>query len=748
MGFGSGLLRWASGRRTRWATFALLLALFAVFPITAFFFLQSIRLEEASNLAENQALARGVAGFIEARQDGYLNTLVAYSWQPHFREAVRRRDRAAVLPHLRHLYEAFPGLERPFLADPAGVGWAIYPQAPENYGKSFADRDWYRGVSREWRPYISEVFPIATPDRSLVIALAVPVRDEAGRVLGILGVHQRLDLIREWLLPIRIPDGDLYVVDGKGRFVFHRTRTGPEQLGDYARVPAVQKVLRGEEGIAEVKNPVEGESRLVAYQPLPALGWGLVVQRDKDLTLRPTRHLILVSVGAGSILTVGLALLGIVALRRRQETMAALEALESKTRALQASEEKFRSVTQSAIDAIIAADSRGTIQSWNRGAGAIFGYREEEVLGRPVTMLMPERYRNPHAEALERIRSSGESDRIGRTVEFEGLRKDGSEFPVEISLAAWKTGEDIYYGAIIRDITERKRGEEALRKTHQELEIRVRERTADISRAYAELREEMAERKRAEAALREAQEALEHKVQERTRALQEAQEALVRKERLAALGQLAAGISHELRNPLGVIKNSIYFLNMVLPEEEKVRRHLAILEREVEGATRIVADLLDFTRVKPPKQIPVDLSGLAQEVLQGSPLADNVKVVTDLAADLPRVSLDPEQGKQILGNLVANAIQAMPEGGTLTIEAASCNDGALVAVSDTGVGIPPEHLERIFQPLFTTKAKGIGLGLAITKNLTETNGGTISVESVPGRGSRFVVSFRTPAEEG
>ncbi|MFZ1058470.1 MAG: ATP-binding protein, partial [Candidatus Rokuibacteriota bacterium] len=122
-------------------------------------------------------------------------------------------------------------------------------------------------------------------------------------------------------------------------------------------------------------------------------------------------------------------------------------------------------------------------------------------------------------------------------------------------------------------------------------------------------------------------------------------------------------------------------------------------------------------------------------------------VLSDLAADLPSISVDPEQVGQILANFVLNAAQAMPEGGTLTIETARENGGARVTISDTGVGIPPENLEKIFQPLFTTKAKGIGLGLAVAKGLAEANGGTISVASAPGRGSRFVMHFARAGEE-
>lgn len=256
----------------------------------------------------------------------------------------------------------------------------------------------------------------------------------------------------------------------------------------------------------------------------------------------------------------------------------------------------------------------------------------------------------------------------------------------------------------------------------------------------------------AEIALREGEaryrQELERTVEERTRALQEAQAELVEKERLAMLGQLAGGMAHELRNPLGVIKNSVYYLKMVLPEDERAGRHLRILDREVGTADRIVTNLLDFARARPPDRSPSDLSLLVREILERAPLPENVDVVARLAEDLPLLSVDPLQVQQVVGNLIVNGAQAMPEGGTLTIETARAGGGAQVVVSDTGVGIPPENLGKIFQPLFTTKAKGIGLGLALARRFAEANGGTISVESTPGRGSRFVVHFAQPRDEG
>jgi len=137
--------------------------------------------------------------------------------------------------------------------------------------------------------------------------------------------------------------------------------------------------------------------------------------------------------------------------------------------ALRASEERFRSLAQSANDAIIIADNAANIISWNIGAQSIFGYLEAEVLGRPLSLLMPERHRDAHQRGLERFRLTGKSQVIGKTVELHGMRKDGSEFPLELSLASWQTAEGTFYSGIIRDITERKRAEEMLARQTREL---------------------------------------------------------------------------------------------------------------------------------------------------------------------------------------------------------------------------------------------------------------------------------------
>ena len=249
------------------------------------------------------------------------------------------------------------------------------------------------------------------------------------------------------------------------------------------------------------------------------------------------------------------------------------------------------------------------------------------------------------------------------------------------------------------------------------------------------------ERKRAEEQIAKYTDYLEEMVNERTRELENAQEKLIRQERLATLGQLAGSVGHELRNPLGVISNAIYFLKMTQPDASAtILEYLDIIEKEIHTSDKIVTDLLDFTRIKSIDREPAQVSDLLAQTLKRYPVPAAVEVQLELPGGLPPVYADPSHVIQVLGNLVTNACQAMASGpGKLTLSASLQSDMIAIAVQDTGMGIPPENMGKLFEPLFTTKTKGIGLGLAVSQKLTEANGGRIEALSQFGQGSTFSV---------
>lgn len=265
----------------------------------------------------------------------------------------------------------------------------------------------------------------------------------------------------------------------------------------------------------------------------------------------------------------------------------------------------------------------------------------------------------------------------------------------------------------------------------------------------------------AEEALKHANADLEFRVKERTRDLQDAlqklketQEKILRTEKLAAIGKLASGVGHELRNPLGAIQNAIYYIKDALKGNEALKQQdpslgefVELAEKEIHNASTIISDLLDFSRVVKLFPAPTDLNALLREMKGVIEAPSHMRYMEDYQDNLPKMMIDPQKMRQVFINLANNAIQAMATGGELRISTrldnshGGPNPWVHVDFQDTGVGISDETMRMLFEPLFTTKAKGTGLGLAISQGIVENHGGKIVVQSELGKGSVFSVQF-------
>jgi PAS domain S-box-containing protein len=376
-------------------------------------------------------------------------------------------------------------------------------------------------------------------------------------------------------------------------------------------------------------------------------------------------------------------------------------------------EERFRLLVEAVRDyAIFALDAEGNVVSWNSGANRLKGYTRDEIVGRHFSTFYPAE----DIAAGKPARELKEATELGR-VEDEGwrIRKDGSRFWANVIITALRDaeGELVGFAKVTRDMTERVRAEEDLRQTN----LALRERTVELDRALVQLKD--------------------------------AQQALVRREKLAILGQLASGVGHELRNPLGVMTNALYYLDAVIADPPaNVKEYLGILRNQVDLSEKIVSDLLDFARVKPPQRQAVPLGGVVDRQLEGAGPMKNITVRTDIPPAVPPAFADQVQVGQVVLNLLTNAIQAIGDrGGSIAVRAGVTNGLVRLEVSDNGHGIPAENLQRIFEPLFTTKARGMGLGLAVSRALAIANGGDITVESAEGKGSTFTLTLPV-AENG
>jgi PAS domain S-box-containing protein len=376
------------------------------------------------------------------------------------------------------------------------------------------------------------------------------------------------------------------------------------------------------------------------------------------------------------------------------------EQAEQRTGQLGEAYERFRSVTDSVNDAIVSITTRGEIVFWNLRAEAIFGYSEREALGQSIGCLLPERHRARLADALERL-AAGDDQWLGRPIEADAARRDGSEVPIELSLSTWRTGTEIFYTGVMRDNTERRQAAEALR-----------------------LREEQ---------LRQAQ-------------------------KMEAVGRLAGGVAHDFNNLLTAILGYADLLVERLDVDQPIRKQVVEIQKAGRSAASLTRDLLAFSRKQVRQPVPLDLNGViahAENLLRRL-IGEHIDLVIAPEPGLLAVKADPSQIQQVLVNLAVNARDAMPQGGRLTMTTANLDAAAARAlgaapsahgpqvalmVTDTGSGISEDVRPHIFEPFFTTKnvGQGTGLGLATVYGIVSQNDGQICVSSAAGRGSTFTV---------
>ena len=361
------------------------------------------------------------------------------------------------------------------------------------------------------------------------------------------------------------------------------------------------------------------------------------------------------------------------------------------------SDQRFRALTESANDGIVSADGGGMIIEWNKAARAMFGYDENEVTGRSLTILMPERYRAAHLQGLERFQSTGEARVMGRPVELHGRRKDGAEFPIELSLSTWKTDGQQFFSGIIRNITERKRAEEELKRTMAELALSN-----------------------------------------------------------ADLDQFASVASHDLQEPLRAVAGCAELLQRGYRDKLDARAG-ELIQHTVEGAKRmqtLISDLLAYSRVGTRGKgfEPTDCNAALDRALANLATAIRESGAVITRDPLPMLKADSTQLPQLFQNLIGNALKfsagKRPE---IHVGAQRKDGGWIFSVRDNGIGIEPQYRDRIFvifQRLHTrTEYPGTGIGLAICKRIIERHGGKIWVESEPGKGSTFWFTIPKEAED-
>ncbi len=314
-------------------------------------------------------------------------------------------------------------------------------------------------------------------------------------------------------------------------------------------------------------------------------------------------------------------------------------------------------------------------------------------------------------EAFKKVRNGLMKEAM---FEVNQQRKDGTLIPVEISGNVIESDGGKIFLAIARDITDRKQAEKELAKYRNHLEELVKERTRDLEAAHEEL---------------------------------------IKSERLSVLGQLTATVSHDLRNPLGVIRSSAFYIQRKLDGalDEKITKHLNRIEKQIDLCDTIVGDLLEYTRGSRSEVIHGEINPLLEEVLEEVSTPEQVALVSELSPELPMVIFDRDKMRRVMINLIRNAFQAVtmrrymwndkqgPYQPLVKVMSSNSDNGIRVEIEDNGIGMDDKTARRAFEPLFTAWARGTGLGLAIVKKIVEEHSGSVSLESIPDHGTKVTI---------
>lgn len=345
---------------------------------------------------------------------------------------------------------------------------------------------------------------------------------------------------------------------------------------------------------------------------------------------------------------------------------------------LQRSEKRLKAILDTATDGIISIDGNHKIMLYNNAAQRIFSYSAKEVMGKDLGFLIPNMYGSQN-KYIKKLLKNKDSDVIEKPISLNGVRKGGEVFPVEISLSFMEMEDRVTITAIIRDTTEQ----------------------------------------------------------------QKMKTKMLQSERLAAVGQAVARVTHEIKNPLMIIGGFSSQIRSHI-ENEKDRHKLDMVLDEVQRLERVVAELGDFTKGYTLIKRPANINSVIKDVIQimkGTCSKDKYKFKKELSDQIDEIECDPDKLKQVFINIISNGLEAMEDGGTISISTEKIPTGVEIRINDEGIGIEAEQLQNIFEPFYTTRKHGSGLGLTITYKLIEAHNGDIWAISTPGKGTTFSIQI-------
>jgi PAS domain S-box-containing protein len=641
-------------------------------------YIEGYNLHTQSALSRRQSLAQLSALALQERFDHVVDVGRSLASRVQFRQQVSQAKWDEAIKILATVPRDFTYIDQVALFDPSGNLKALNPYAEGVIGKNFAYRDYYKGVSKHWQPYVSDVFSRAAEPHYNVVVAAVPIKTDNQQVLGILVLTIKVDTFAKWAKEATVgPGGFVYYVDKSGNVVGHPEYGDQDAVKSFANETPVQRVLRGQQGITEVYNKTDNEQQVVAYEPVKAYGWGAIVQQSSAATfgIRDQRlHQLIIFY---TVSTLFLIILAYAAYRFMK--------------LLYLYREREKVFLESVGDGLIAIDRAWNITLWNKAATSLSGFSAAETIGRPLR------------EVVKFVRQSDGSENIAfieetmlygtahsMTAQTLLVRKDGSRINIGDSAAPVFNDKGEVTGAIIvfRDVSEQYRVQQ------------LKDEFFSIA-------------------------------------------------------------SHELRTPLTAIRGDasmiLQYYGDKLNDDPDFKEMVADIHSGSVRLIELVNDFLDSSRLEQGrikfKLNQFDLVPVIQDVL-----GDMESVAKEKGLELKlqpppenllQVRADVDRLKQILFNLIGNALKFTERGG-VNLELKAENNLVKIRVIDTGSGISAAQQKQLFQKFQqagrTTMTgdvtQGSGLGLYISRMLAEGMGGKLELEhSVEGQGSTFVLSL-------
>jgi len=672
--------KWVS--KGRWRLYPLFMMLM-VLPIA--FFAYSVgrvlrHQTETESVTESGQIARASATLVEEHFRHSIAFLESIATRPSFSQAWVDRDLRTLEWNLTQSQSLRPDFEFVSVYELDGTMRAIYPPQPALLKQNFSYRDWYKGTASKWKPYISEIYQTGVGTHQLVVAIVVPVRDQAGKPIGILMAPCSLDTMSRQLVETNLGGGwTISLVDQSGHLSARPNIDSHAPPVDLSGYEPVKQLRTSRSGYGTFVR--DGKSFFSTYEPVGQYGWGILVEQPSAVLQQ-----------------------GILAVQRRVWLLGLVFAIvglgvSTFMGSLYSRLETGNRFINLSVDMFCIAGFDGFFKSVNPSFENTLGFTVEELLARPYLELIHPDDRQATVAEAGRL----ENDEVTFAFENRYRCQDGSYKWLLWNAVSVPEQKLIY--AVARDITERKKSQQQIERQNRELELRNRE----VERAT----------------------------------------------RLKS--RFLASMSHELRTPLNAIVGFSDLLAEGTPGElnTKQKRFVNHIKQGSAHLLQLINDILDLSKIE-AGQLDIrcedfQVKDALPEVLstiRPLAMAKNVQVQQELETDRP-VYADRVRFKQILYNLLSNAVKFTPKDGRININCIEKGNFIHISVTDTGIGIRAEDQPVVFEEFRQVEGtqqdvhQGTGLGLAITKRLVERQGGTISLVSELGKGSRF--TFTLPA---